>query len=236
MKLIRLFFTVLLLLVLIIPGGVEASAANTGFSTEPLPEEDADTFLQNAKITMLTDEPQRKAIQCFSVNEQGLIAVGCSNLENKTVCIYTSDGDFLYGCSFACYGRFGVELDNRVLSIYFVRSSVAVSVDPAGEIERVLKIQNTSENNAYWHHSVFATRQKVGDTEYVLQNDMGLFNVFASSYSQLITIKNGEKSILYDVNATQCLKMAVAFVGVLIFLCIAVAVIVGEFRRQKLRR
>ncbi len=230
MRYIRCIFTILLLLLLLINGEVEVLAMNTGFSTESLPEDDVDTFLKNVNISMLADEPQKKAIECFDVNENGLIAIGYSDSENKTVCIYTIDGDFQYGYSFECSGKFGIELDKSVLNIYFVRSDVAIAVNSVGEVKSILKIQNTSENNSYWNNCIFSARRKIGDTEYTLKNDMGIFNVFASSYSQLIiTNKNGEKSIIYDVNSAQFLNMVLVVVGVIVFICLAVAVVIWQF-------
>ncbi len=229
MRYIRYISTIIFLL-LLIGGGVEVFAMNTGFSTVSLSADDIDTFFKNVKISVLTDEPPKKAIECFSVNEDGLIAIGCSNLENKTVCIYSSDGDFQYGYSFKTTGSFGIELDKSVLNIYFVRSDVAISINPVGEVESILKIQNTSENNSYWNHSVFSTKRKIGDTEYAIKNDMGIFNVLATSYSQLIiTNGNGEKSILYDVNSDQLFTTLVVFIMALAFVCLAVFAIIREF-------
>ena len=158
MRYIRCVFTILLLLLLIINGGLEVLAMNTGFSTESLLEDDINTFLKNVNITMLTNEPPKKAIDCFSVNENGVIAIGCSDSENKTVCFYTRDGDFQYGYSFKCYGNFGIELNKNILNIYFVRSDIVVTINHMGKVESIRKIQNTSENNDYWNNCVFLTR------------------------------------------------------------------------------
>ena len=234
MRYIRNIFVILLLLFLLINWGVGVLAANTGFSTEPLTEHDIDTFLKNINLSMLESEPTKEAIECFDVNEDGFIAIGCSTYKNKTVCIYTSDGEFQYGYSFECSGSFGVELDKSVLNIYFVRSDVAISVNPDGEIEEILKIQNTSENNSYWQNVLYSTKRKIGDTEYIIKNDMGIFNVFASSHSQLIsTNKNGESRIIYDVNSAQFSKTLVVFIGVLVFVCIVVATIFGSLIKLK---
>lgn len=235
MQCARYMFTILLLLLLLVNWGVEVLAMNTGFSTESLPKDDLNKFINNINIAMLSDEPQKKAIECFDVNENGMVAIGCSDFEIKTVCIYTSDGDFQYGYSFECSGNFGVELVNSILYIYFVRSDVAIAVNPRGEVESILKIQNTSENNAYWNNCVFSNRRKIGDTEYTISNDMGIFNVFASSYSQLIvTNRNGEESIIYDVSSAQFSSMVVAFVGVVAFACLVLVVVIWQF--VKLRR
>lgn len=234
MKYIRCVFTILLILLLLANGGLEVLAMNTGFSTESLSEDDIDTFLKNVNISMLEDEPQKKTIECFDVNENGAIAVGFSGSENKTVCIYTSDGNYQYGYSFECYGSFGVELDKNILLIYFVRSDVAIAVNPMGEVEDILKIQNTIENTSYWNNCVFSTRRKIGDTEYILKNDLGVFNLFASSYSQLIVINtNGEESIVYDVTSDHFFNMVTISIGALVLVCLAVAVVIGKFIKLK---
>ena len=203
---------------------------NTGFSTESLSEDDIDTILKNRNISMLAEEPQRRTIDCFDVNENGLIAIGCSDHDNKTVCIYTNDGDFQYGYSFECYGSFGVELDDNILMIYFVRSDVAISINPMGEVESVLEIQNTIENNSYWNDSVYLNEREVGGNTYTIKNDMGFFNIFASSYSQLIiTNINGEERLIYDVNSAQLKHTLVIFIYVLVFICFAVVNIIKLF-------
>lgn len=234
MKFIRYVFTIILLLLLLVIGGVEVLAMNTSFSTELLPENDMNTLLKNVNISMLADEPPKKTIECFDVNEDGMIAIGCSSSENKTVCIYTSDGIFQYGYSFIYSGNFGVELDKSVLNIYLVRSDISIAVNSVGEVESILKIQNTSENNSYWNDCIFSTRRKIGDTEYFLENDMGILNLFASSYSRLITTnKYGEESIIYDVNSAQLSNMVVVVGGVIVFICLVVAVVIWQFIKLK---
>lgn len=231
---IRYIFVILLLLLLLINGGVGVLAMNTGFSTESLPQDDTDTFLKNINLSVLTSEPSKEAIECFDVNEDGFIAIGCSTFENKTVCIYTSDGDFQYGYSFECSGSFGIELDKSVLNIYFVRSDVAISVNPDGEIEEIIKIKNTSENNSYWQKCLYSTTRKIGDTEYIIKNDMGIFNLFASSHSQLISMdKNGESRIIYDVSPGQFTNMFVVFIGVIASVGIVAATILRPLIKSK---
>ena len=236
MKYLQCIFTILLVLLLLISGGVNIFAVDMGFSTESMSEEETDRFLKNVNISLLENDPPQKAIDCFDVNENGVIAIGSSDFAHKTVCVYSNDGDFLYGYSFECTGNFGIELDKDVINIYFVRSDVAVTVNPTGEVERVVRIQNTAENNSYWNDCVFATKRSIGETEYTLKNDMKIFNVFASSYSQLITTnQNGEESIIYDVNSAEFAKMALAFTGVLVFVGLVVSVVISQFIKLKRR-
>ena len=233
MRHIRCFFTILLLIFLLTNGVVEVLATNMGFSTEVLPEDDIDTFLKNINISFFEDEPSKTGIKCFDVNENGVIAIGCSSSDIKTVCIYTNDGDFQYGYRFNCSGDFGVELYNDNLIVYFVRSDVAIMVNSMGKVESILKIKNTSENNYYWNHFVFSTKRKVGDMEYMLRNDMGVFNLFALSYSQLWkTDATGNEQLIYDANSTQLFYVLMMFFGVLVSVGVVAVIITKEFRKK----
>ena len=56
----------------------------------------------------------------------------------------------------------------------------------------------------------------------------------ASSYSQLIiTNKYGEESIIYDVNSAQFSNMVVGVGGVIVFICLVVAVVIRQFIKLK---
>ena len=130
--------------------------------------------------------------------------------------------------------EFGVEFAKNDLVIYFVRSNVAMAVNHMGEVVEIQEIQNTPENNSYWNNHVLSNSRKIGDTEYSLKNNFGIFNVFASSYSQLIVREaNGEERILYDVNSAQLFNMLFMFICVLLTVCLAVAVLVRQFVKLK---
>ena len=230
MKFIRYVFTITLPLLWMVIGGAEVLAMNTGFSTELLSVEDMNTVLQNVNISLLADEPPKKPIECFAVNEDGVIAVGCSSSENKTVCLYTSDGVFQYGYSFKCSGNFGIELDQHVLSIYLVRSDVIISLDSDGSILDAKSVQDTIDNNEYRNLLLYSTTRKVGNTAYLIRNDMGIFNWIASSFSQIVTIDaTGTESIIYDVNSIQFTRMIVTTSLICVFVLVAIAVVVWQF-------
>lgn len=229
MRYVEYFLTIVLLLFLLINGGVNVLAVNTGFSTEELT--DKDTFVKNVDVCVLDSAPEKKAIVCFDVNESGMIAIGHNGSDTKIISIYNLDGGFLYGYEFNCTGDFGVEWDNENLIIYFVRSDVALEINSTGEIESVLKIKDTIENNSYWNKQVFSTKRTINDKEYLLKNDMGFLNLFASSYSQLIiTDSNGQTNVFYDVNSEQLTKTLIIFIGVLLFVGIVVYNAIRQIR------
>lgn len=208
---------------------------STGFSMEEISEERQKAFISNVNISMLEEEPTNKAIVCFDVNEDGLIALGFSASNSKTIAIYTINGVFQYGYSFHANGSFGLEWAGDNINIYFVRSDIAARITPKGEFVEVLKIKNTIENDEYWRHSVFAIKRTVGDCEYFIRNEMGPLNIFTASYSQLVEVdKAGTTSVIYDVNSAQLLKYIVIIIAILLFIAIVVSAVV--IKLVKLRR
>lgn len=213
--------------------GYSAMAMNTGYSTEPLPEKDVDAIIENIELSFLTEEPTKDSIVCFAVCEDGNIAIGSQVSEKKTVCIYGADGDFKHGYTFTDSGSFGIELDSEALIIYFVRGGIAVSVDFNGEITEIAKIQNTIENNSYWNNVVDAKNKKIGDVEYSIKNNMGVLNLFASSYSQLVAKEaNGQERIIYDIGSIQLLETIFIMVVVILFVGIVAVSIVVQIRKN----
>lgn len=232
MKRLRSFVVILIFFLLIVGRSITAFAINTGFTTESMPVEDVSTFLSNINLSILTSEPPKKTIARFAVNEKGLIAIGHDSSNEKTIAIYTSSGEYQYGYTFNSSGSFGLEWDNDNLLIYFVRSDVAISVNAIGEIIDVLKIQNTAANNTYWNHSVFSTKQCVNNTQYAIQNNRGILNLVAPSYSQLIAISSsGEETVLYDASSAQLSSVLLSFGGLSLMVALAIFMFVRFLKK-----
>lgn len=233
MRLLHRFIVVSLIIALLISVNINVCAINTGFSTDELTEDEKNTFFSNICISALNKEPPKQAIDCFDVNPNGKIAVGYSDSENKIICVY-SQRNFLYGYEFFDEGDFGVEWDGDNINIYFVRSNLIVSVTPQGEITGVLKVQNTIENNTYHNYVLHSTERILGDSKYKLQNNMGILNVFASSFSQLVVTTSLEEDfIVYDVNSTYLIKILCWCIGITIFVVLVVYVIIRQFVKIK---
>lgn len=209
-------------------------AMNTGFSMQTMKTEDQKTFLSNIQLVKEEKEPTKNSIICFDVNEDGLLAIGTSDSSQKSVSIYNLSGDYKYSYNFNCNQSFGIEWDGNNLIIYFVRSNVAALVDENGTVLELQEIENTTSNNSYWNHSVFSTQRTVGNYKYIIKNDMGLFNIFASSYSQLIAVDDqGNQTILYNVNNALRTKTIIIFIAVIMFVVIVVSVIIVQFLKLR---
>ncbi len=208
---------------------IKVNAMNTDFTTENLTQEEQHTFISNISISLLTSEPEKKGILCFDVNEQGMIAIAQKGAYSKEVCIYSANGTFLYGYTFKCSQNCAVEWDNERINIYFVRSDVIISLDTEGNVLDIKKVQDTINNNTHRNDLLYSTSQTVGDTTYLIRNDMGIFNWVASSYSQIITIDSaGVECVIYDINSNQFSNMTKSFVSILIFVSIAIVSIIFQ--------
>lgn len=230
-KSVSLLFALCLLMMPL--SSVRILAMETGFVTEEIGETDKVTFLSNSNINVLNSEPSKRAIKCFAVSQEGKIAVGQNHLGEKVISVYSSDGIFCYGLAFDCSGSFAVEWDNDNLLIFFVRSDVIISVNPQGEIEEIYSVNDIEENRSYLNDILYSTQKICEDGVYELRNDMGIFNWFLSSYSQLVFISpDGNETIIYDVNAAQ-LANAIIFSSILaIFVSIVVFALVRDLKKR----
>ena len=211
-----------------------ASDVNTIFSAQSVRYEEQTKILGNLNFSVLEEEPTQKAFDCFDVQDDGRIAIGMSNGQNKIICIYDST-EFQYGYSFESSGSFGVEWDADCINICLVRSDLIVSIAPEGKIKEVLEIEDTIDNSKHWRNTVFSTKKTVGSNQYEAKNQLGIFNLFASSYSQLIvTDATGSETIIYDATNTQLVKSIIVFTSIIIFISIVLYVIIKKWRSKLL--
>lgn len=237
MKFLKKLFALFSMFWVISSMGYSVMAMNTGFNTEPFPENDVKALIKNIELSFLTEEPTKASIVCFDVSDNGNVAIGNQISEQKTVCIYDADGNFKHGYTFTDSGSFSIELDNELLMIYFVRGGIAVSVDFNGDILEVAKIRNTVENNSYWNNVVDARTKKAGEVEYSVKNNMGILNIFATSYSQLVAKgADGQKHIVYDVSSIHLIETLFIVVGVILFVGIVTIFMVSGIRKNKCSR
>ena len=233
----RYIYLLLLFVFLVVAsiGAIEVNAMHTGFEITELPDDLKNMFIANIDVLSISEEPVKTNIKCFDVNDDQLIAIGQGTSDRKTICVYSNKGVFQYGYTFSCDGDFGVEWDENNLNIYFVRSSIIVSVSPKGEVLDAFEVENTIYNNSYVNHFFHTTKRAIGKEEYFIRNNMGLLNFFATSYSQIIVKdSNGFENVIYDVSSMYLTKMIVTISFICIFVLVAMAAVFGQF--IKLRR
>ncbi len=225
MKNFKYFLSFILLILLVFTNGFEVFAMNTGFEIDySFSEEEKEHIISVNHLKLLKEEPVNEAIQCFDVNEDGLIAIGLIHMDEKYICIYSSDGIFQYGYRFDSEGAFGIEFNDEYVNIYFARSEIVVSVNPEGKIIEIAQVQDTSDNNRYSNYVFYNRVRESGDKKYVLKNDTGFLNLIVSSYSQLAVIdSDGNEKIIYDVNSKMFARRLVTFITVFLLVVFTVS-------------
>lgn len=216
-----MFLLTAMLLLVILTGMQEINAMNTGFSIEEMTESERNEIKANVRIIKSTAAPPKRRVQCFDVNEEGMLAIGQQGAQNKEICIYAPDGSYLYGYSFNCTQSFAVEWGDECINIYLVRSDVLLSLDANGNILEINKVQDTISNNHYRNYLLHEHTRTVGENRYELSNDAWIFDMLAMSYSQIVSKDAfGTERIVYDVSLHHSLKIvsifAVIFVLVLV--------------------
>ena len=236
MKYLKRVLYSVIIMILFMNSIISAFAMEDNFATEELSKNTKETFLSNVDIFVITAEEKDKPISCFDVNSDGCIVLGFYDTDRKKVCVYNNEGVFKYGYSFKCSGTFGVGWSGENITIYFVRSDVAATFDESAECLQAKKIENTIDNNSYWNHMVFASKKNAGKKEYYLRNRMGVLNLFASSYSQLVEIdEEGKESVIYNVNDSYFMKLMIKVVLVIIMILVIILSIIWRYKKFRIK-
>lgn len=227
----KLVAIILLFFIITFSGGFKILGMTTGFTTENMSPKEQKLFLSNMKITLLDTDVKSESMSCFDVSDEGLVALG---FINNTICVYNHNGDFKYGYSFDCSGSFGVEWDDENLLVYFVRSDIAVLLDNSATCLEIKEISNSIQNNTYWNHTVFAEKRLIGKDKFEIKNDLGILNIFTTSYSKLVkTNENGIETVIYDISNHYRLKVLLMLFGIILFIIIVVCVIIKQIKKTK---
>lgn len=226
MKYIKTFMIIFLSLFVMLNSMFTAYSMTNGFDVESLTTNESEKIIAGIPVKRINAETAKDSIECFDVNENGLIAIGSENHSAKTISVYTDDGVFQYAFEFEVDGSFGIEWIKDSLNVYFVRGAIGINIDPQGNILDVFAIKDTMENNSYWNNVVFSSTRNVNGTVYKIDNDLGIFNFVQSSYSRLVKISpNGEKIVLYDVGNSQ-LFYTLLWTGVILIGIVSIITII----------
>ena len=234
----RALFIIILMLLVVLGNCVASNANNSELVFEDVEEDSRRTIFNNLELCVIKEPPTKRAIKCFDVDSNGNIAIGSTVLlMERTVCIYDSNGAFLYGFRFKSYGAFGIEINDELLNIYLIRGDFVVTVDREGNLVEIRKIPYSNNSRDYMENTVFAVRKTVGDAEYSVRNDQGPFNLISSTYSRLcVKTTDGSERILYDVNSSQLTLKIIASIVVMSIMVYGILRIVKEFKLLRAKR
>lgn len=198
MKLLRTLCCIALLMMITFCGNtiLISAVAHERIEMEELSQEKQESIKSNIQLVLLDQEPIKGEIQCFDVNESGLVAILTTFFERKNVAIYDSKGEFQYGYQFINFGTCYIEWENDNLIIYSVRGDDAMTVNSEGDI---LNIQKVVSYNYYDTEELQKTVRTVNGCTYTLRNNEGFFFDAFQPYAQLvITDEAGNLDVIYD--------------------------------------
>ena len=232
----KCFITVWVISLLLLFGGLNVCASTTyGFETTNLSENEMNQIWQNINVRKSSDSVSLNSIglpiTSFDVSENGMILLGFK--ENKIAVI--NENNVLNFFEFSNDGSFYVQWKDNNILLLLVRGSIIVEFSQDGQFINMIRTDGSSvQNNSLWNQIAKKNYIDIGQSSYCVKNNMGIFNFFTSSYSQLITVDNqGNQTILYDVNNAQMTKTIIIFIAVIMFIAIVVSVIVFPFLKVR---
>ncbi len=208
-----------------------AFALSLPFTTEPISEADKTVLTSRLRVNLVESEPPRRAIYCFAVRDDGVIAVATRDSENQTVSVYDQDGKFLYSFHFHCGGAYGLAWDGERLAVFLVRSDLLVIYNADGSVQELWKIPYTAENHRIENAMCTTTKYQIGDTTYELKNPKGILKLLPETHTQLvITDSAGQPQLFYDVSGEERVRViarvAIFFVAGIV--CLLVTLEAGK--------
>ena len=95
-----------------------------------------DSYIEKIEPRFFTEEPETALIQCYDVNEDGLVAVCMvSGYCKNSALVYDSDGHFLYGYEINDSGLTVVHWRDSDLQLCVISDNMLVTADGKGNIK-----------------------------------------------------------------------------------------------------
>lgn len=189
-----------------------------------MPDKLVEQVEESLNVSVFYQEETKRLIKCFDVNEDGCFAIG---FNNNTVQIYDAHGTFQCGYSFHVEGTYGLDIKENSIVIYLARSDIAVELDKAGNCVSAEKVQ-------FFEHidkAIDRTSKKVGNMQYFLERDIGLFDGY---YSRFVSIdESGIREILYDTTIRGYFSGVLQYMLLSIFPIGFIVLIVRKIKEEK---
>ncbi len=234
MKNIKFLFFTIIILVVIFPINVFA-AEQTGLQTSEINKNDLEKYKERYSVSLIDERPENLAIRCFDVSKSGLVAIGNEKGSESIIQVYDNNFNFIYGFTFEYEGSYNIEWRDEYISIYYIRSDIAVTYNEKAEIISIEAVDNTADNDIYLSTVLRDSEREIGGVKYKVKNDMGILNFFIgqSSYSQLVKIDNlGNEIILYDYNSFLLIKTIIVFLFIIIFVSFVIIHLVFDIKKN----
>ena len=199
-------------------------------------------YIEEFEIIFLKEEPEKNAVQTFSLSPDGLIAIqtekrGLDNIfgENyKNITVYDSDGNFRYGYSLNVRGSMALNWNDRNLDVIVTGVYLSLTFDPDGNVINVSEI-NSDGSTMQYINNLRSPKQAVDGVEYSKVSDIKLLALLADGSQKVIgTYPDGKTKVIYDSGILNPRGIAI-FSFVIVFAVILFIVILKHlFKNRKI--
>ena len=229
----KLLFAAFACLILLLSLGATIYSMETGFEIDPIDETRQQQLLKNNGFHLLTKEPEKEVVDCFDVNQEGIVAVGWNKSGVCTSVVYDRSGNYLFGVRLEAEGDLGLEFTNNSLNVYTVRSDYIYSIRMDGTLESVAEVKNNAYNSTYYNRRCTASARTLGDTKYELKKQSFL----SSGYSKIIIANDGAETVFYEVTGQKAFSsnlFSIAWIAIFVLaIVILIVKIIIPLRKNK---
>ena len=221
----RMRYLTLLVVCIVFICGIDAITANAttlGMATYSLTDEEKASLLERLNFGTIEDDRNKTGIQCFDVSENGTIALA---VEGDFIYVYDQLGIFQYGCSFRSDGEFGIEFQDEMLAIYFLRGNFIIILDADGKCTDIQKVIEPDQHLVRVLKILNRTSKEIYGKKYLLERDIDV----GEAYSRFVIEEGDKRIVLYDVTVDHNIETIMLIVGLT---CISTFMIFGVIKKK----
>lgn len=181
--------------------------------TEVTDQERLDYFFENISIRIEEREPIKSSIDCFAVNEKGMIAIiHNSSLGRRYIRIISNDGTFVKAFSYKQNSSaVAIRWDGDNLQIFSIRGGVAFTMDMEANILGVYDFTQDEAWYEYYENDLDAKEKTVENVTYKVTKD------FSKPIGEKIIVNSEEGTkVIYNDNGVGMISgliFGIAFVA-----------------------
>ena len=165
-------------------------------TTTPMDETTVKNQMKDIKLYALTEEPYREVISCYAVRDDCVAVCLGSSKDEKTIAVYTKDGEYRYGYFIQCPGRVGLEWEEDHLCIWVYKKQIILTLAQDASILSTRWVTKTWENRKYWS-TVMTPQKSSGTDSYSCEDEIEY--MFMPYWQKLYrTDENGKKTVVYE--------------------------------------
>jgi len=194
-------------------------------STQFLASEKKAEAIERIRLQLIRDDRIKAGIQCFDVNNDGMVALAFQAYSRGWIYVYNADGEFQYGFRFITNGDFGIDFYQEHLAIYFARGNMIAIYDSMGNCIDIREEPDSKLNSYRFREILNRSHKEMNGKWYTLERDVPFFD----SYSRCVVVNDqGVKTVLYDVSVMHNIVQIARLTGLVCFFAFVIRGIIKK--------